>query len=510
MKAYLMFRDRDFHLAEELRVADRDMIQDLELDTLWDAMSSDDKVVREVVQGAMLSSLTDPQEIFYRQQVLYDCMQQPAVVREMYDLAVEAIAAEKGVFRSIFANHGEALVSRSVEVLGIFMGMLGRLRQLAVDQAAPFRSEGFLRFFQAVCTELDDDYFATVSAHLKRLRFREGVMISAQLGNGNQGDGYILRTPREENRTTFLKRASVKKPAFSLTIADRDEAGFRALSELRDRGLDLVANAVAQSADHVLSFFRALRVELGFYVGCLNLRDRLDETGAGCFPSPQPAGRALLSARGLYDPCLALRLEAPVVGNDLDADDKPLVVITGANQGGKSTFLRSLGLAHLMMQSGMFVAATSFSSTVTTGIFTHYRREEDSTMSSGKFDEELSRMSQISDAIGSGALLMCNESFAATNEREGSEIAAEVVRAMNHARVRVVFVTHMFELATRLKEEYAATSLFLRAERGDTGRRSFRIAEGEPLSTSFGPDLYRRTFGDDAPAGAAAIRPPAG
>ena len=92
-----------------------------------------------------------------------------------------------------------------------------------------------------------------------------------------------------------------------------------------------------------------------------------------------------------------MSLKQRVVGNDVNADDKDLVIITGANQGGKSTFLRSLGLAQLMMQCGMFVPAESFCANVCDGIFTHYKREEDVTMKSGKLDEELSRMSDIVD-----------------------------------------------------------------------------------------------------------------
>jgi len=52
---------------------------------------------------------------------------------------------------------------------------------------------------------------------------------------------------------------------------------MQTLNELRGRGINLVANALAQSTDHILGFFDMLRAELGFYVGCLNLHEQLAE-----------------------------------------------------------------------------------------------------------------------------------------------------------------------------------------------------------------------------------------
>ena len=127
---------------------------------------------------------------------------------------------------------------------------------------------------------------------------------------------------------------------------------------------------------------------------------------------------------------------------------KSLVVITGANQGGKSTFLRAVGLAQLMLQAGMFVGAETFAADARDGIFTHYKREEDSAMDHGKLDEELDRMSTIAGWLLPGSLLLSNESFASTNEREGSEIARQVLAALTESGVKVVFVTHLFDSRT--------------------------------------------------------------
>jgi len=190
-------------------------------------------------------------------------------------------------------------------------------------------------------------------------------------------------------------------------------------------------------------------------------------------------------------------MKQKIVGNDGNADSKDLVIITGANQGGKSTFLRSIGLSQLMMQCGMFVPAESFCLNVCEGLFTHYKREEDVTMTSGKLDEELSRMSDIVDNIKSNSMLLLNESFAATNERESAEIARQVISALLEKRIKIFFVTHGYEFAHGFYEKKMENIFFLRAERQTDGGRTFKIVEGEPLQTSYGDDLYKAIFGAD-------------
>ncbi|MGH3295954.1 MAG: hypothetical protein ACRDP7_29565, partial [Trebonia sp.] len=126
----------------------------------------------------------------------------------------------------------------------------------------------------------------------------------------------------------------------------------------------------------------------------------------------------------------------------------------------------------------------------------HYKREEDAAMERGKLDEELDRMSAITDRIAAGGVLLCNESFASTNEREGSQIAREIIRALTEAGVRIVFVTHLYDLAESIYQRADSRALFLRAQREQDGSRTFRLSEGAPQPTSYGEDLYRETFAE--------------
>ena len=128
-------------------------------------------------------------------------------------------------------------------------------------------------------------------------------------------------------------------PGYTFRLAERDEAGARILSDMRHRGISRVAIALAESADHVLGFFRMLKTELAFCAGCLNLHDRLAAKGEPvCFPTPAPMGERKHRFTGLYDVCLSLHIEGRVVGNSVEADGKNLTIVTGANQGGKSSF----------------------------------------------------------------------------------------------------------------------------------------------------------------------------
>lgn len=287
-----MFRDRDFDPKEGLPRNTEDLKHDLELSTLFGALAMGDRFLLEVATNGIFSSLCEPEAIRYRQHVLTDCLDHSDIVREMYAITVEAVERRGRIWG--FANYPEGLLRRAVEVLNLFVEMLKKLRRIADEHGARFRSEGFTRLFGMLSQELDDEYLHTVEDHLTRLEFRGGVLLSAELGKGNKGTRYVLRKPWDRRQgwkdrlQSWMEELPFRGlPSNVYEVADRDETGFKTLAELRDRGIGHVATALAQSSDHVESFLSMLRLEMGFYICCLNLRDQLSRKGQPiCFPSP--------------------------------------------------------------------------------------------------------------------------------------------------------------------------------------------------------------------------------
>lgn len=500
MRVRLLHPERDIDLSPRLP---NNLIflteDDLELQRLYNAMAAGDAFLLDVAKKVVPLSVPDPDIIVYRQHILADCMANREVVEQMYAIAVEGDEVRRKVFLAglVFREPGQIL-SGSVRLLGPLVDNLKQLRRLCDEHAGRFRSSGLRQLTALIADQLSDDYLQQLADHLTELNLPRGTMLSATLGPGNKGRDHTLHIPP---RRGWWDKLTGNHTGCGFEIDPRDESGSQALADLAGKALNDIANTVTQSADHVRGFFGRLRTELAFYLGCMNLYDRLTEAGVPtCFPEPTPLGTRTFTCRDLRDVGLCLATEKPISGNTIGADGTSLVVVAGANEGGKSTFLRSVGTAQLMMQAGMFVTSQSLRANVTNAVFTHFKREEDDTMTHGKFDEELARMSAIVDFIGPQSMLLCNESFASTNEREGAQIARGIIDAMLECGIKVVYVTHMYDLADSLyrrdKDEY----LFLRAERRPDGVRTFRMMPAEPEPTSYGEDSFRRVFG--TPTGA--------
>ncbi len=395
--------------------------------------------------------------------MLADCLAQPEIIRQMYAVAVGALEDKRqlwGGYGGSYQNASSNLTG-AVRHLEAYVARLRQLRKIAEDHAGKFRSDGLRTLFVTLLRELDDEYFDEISDHLRQLRFRSGVLISAELDRDNSRTGFVLRDPGGARRGWKERLGIAPRSSYSFILPPRDEAGAEILADLTSRGINLVANAAAPVRGPHRQLFHHAAGRAGFLRQLPQpCRPAGSQGGTGHVPEPAQPSPPAFSCTDLRDACLELQSPSPVVGNDVQAAGKPLIIITGANSGGKSTFLRSVGVAQLMMQCGLFVTARSFQANVIRRIFTHFIREEDASMASGRLDDELRRMSVIASRVRPHCLVLFNESFAGTNEREGAEIGYQIVRALLDAEITVFFVTHRFAFAERFHRQYARSTLF--------------------------------------------------
>lgn len=490
MKVRLLFADRPFDAAAPAVFGAQDYAKDLELEPILWTMSGQDPIILQSAQAVLANPLTSQDAVLYRQRVLSDCLKNPDAVRRLYEISCKALEGrQKGDWWDS-SDFAPGVFASAVELLTGFLAHLRALREIAQKNRSAFCSEGFTSLFDEILSEVDSAFLKEAARLLEDLQFKGGIVVGMRLGEDSRTENYTLL--RQDPQKSWLKW----KLAASYTPNEWDYNAIRDLNNRRDRAMTASVRVLVGAATHITDFFAALQGELAFYVGALSLKEALDRKGVPvCLPEFCPKGSLRRSFEDLRDMSLCLTAAGPVVPVSLSFENKPLLVITGANKGGKTTFLRSLGQSQLLAQSGLFTAAKSCTLPLVSGLFTHFCREEDSELASGKLDEELRRMDAIVDHLTPGSLVLFNESFASTNEREGSALCRQIARSFIKNGMEAVFVTHQFAFARLCQTEDPSHTLFLRAPRLSDGSRSFVIEEGEPLQTAFGSDLYHQIFG---------------
>ena len=189
MRPGLLFADRDLD-PDALPVPDPGLVADLGLERLYAAMSQGDRYLDELVRRVVPAPLGTVEAIRYRQSTVTDALAAPGVVRELYAIAVDAIEAERKVWGASMRN-AELVMDRAAEVLGLFLESFRAMRRIEAEHASAFSSPAFVGFFERITSQLDDSWLAEADDHVHRLRTRT-LHVSAHLGTGNRGTGYVL------------------------------------------------------------------------------------------------------------------------------------------------------------------------------------------------------------------------------------------------------------------------------------------------------------------------------
>lgn len=538
MKVCLLYRELE-RAADEKYYDTDSIIGDLGLKTLFlsaakrlifedgklKSVEKEDPYLMETLRNVMMIPLTSEDDVKFRQDIVKDFLEHEELIRGIYCICSDVIRKwnmlGRGGREKLRQSNPVTRLTEDIKVLHLFCDSLSAIRTLLSEQEKELSSEGLKKF--------RDDFFRSFSK--EREEFVKKVLgdISFYTDGSDEDDEgreQVVR-PRivmESGLEDGLKFSSLKLEEVSSRsekFYKRGSAKYKfrefknsltpdSFSTVNDQNIDeqsqqlefgivsYIVEELKSELEEYRTFFDKLRFQSAFYLAAVQLKAQMERVG-GEWCYPKVCDRNDLSFEELRELVMSMEHHVTVVGNTMSLKSKDLVIITGANQGGKSTFLRSIGIAQVMMQCGLPVMAASYSSGLFPRLFVHFTRREDSEMNSGRLDEELKRMSGIVDHVGEGSLVLLNESFATTTEKEGSVIAYDIIRALRESGVKVLTVTHLLSFAKRMHEETEGKTdsgvQFLSAERKEDGRRTFRMIPHAPELTSFGLDLYEEIVG---------------
>lgn len=534
MKVCLLYEDKE--RADSGTYFDTaSIIQDLGLKSLFTAgakkliyendevkrVEPEDLYLSETLKSVMMIPLATGEEIAFRQDIVKDSILHEDLIRGLYEISSETLKvwAElgRGPREKMASSNPVTKLITDIKVLHLFCDSLSKIKNLFAIQDKELTSQGLNRFKSEFLEAFSDEREAFVKRVLEDISFytdgsdqedegkemvvKPRIVLECGLEDGLKFSSLKLEDVSSESMkfykigSTMYKLREYKNSHIPDSFSAVSDIHINEQTRQLEYGIvRYLADELKWLVEEFQTFFDRLKFQTAFYLAAVQLKAQLDRFGLkGCFPAV--CDRRDLDFVDLKEFVMAIEQQSiDIIGNTCSLENSDLLIVTGANQGGKSTFLRSIGIAQVMMQCGLFVAAESYKSGIFPRIFVHFTRREDSEMNSGRLDEELGRMSRIIDEIGEGSLLLLNESFATTTEKEGSVIAYDIIRALKEAGVKILTVTHLLSFARRVHEETkddpASGVVFLSAERKHDGTRTYRMIRHEPELTSFGLDLF--------------------
>lgn len=230
------------------------------------------------------------------------------------------------------------------------------------------------------------------------------------------------------------------------------------------------------------SFIGRFVKEVRFYFLYLDLMVKLN--GKGCpFAYPDIVEEGSIEIRGAYDLALAISAEA-VVPNDFKlSQEERCVIITGANQGGKTTYARSIGQVAVLAALGLPVPCESVRLPLYSAIFSQFTKAEDATVDNGKLKEELLRLKPILMGAGQNSLVILNELFSSATQQDALDMADLTIRELTDSGAHIVFVTHIEGL--RIQHAVSMVAQVIKA----SGQRLYRIIRAEADGRAYAGEI---------------------
>jgi DNA mismatch repair protein MutS len=450
----LFERTEDSRKKETLEAPD--FFVDLNLDQIIDAITAGKQEYH--LKPIFYTSLNDIDAITYRHEIMRD------LETDMLLEHIQSFAEKMRVMREYLAQ-AEQLHYRYqkerwfLDAVEVYCNAVtGLVQDLSLVEV---QSRGFLAFREYVTTYAGSNRFTSLLAETKQLQADLATVQYCLLIKGN-----TIKVRKYEAEIDYSADVEATFAKFKHGAVKDYRVKFRNWSEMdhvEAQILDLVARLYpdiflhlddyctknGKYLDETIAIFDR---EVQFYVAYLEYVARFKRAGLKlCYPHMSTTSKDVYDYEG-FDIALAYKLineKAPIVCNDFSLHGKErIVVVTGPNQGGKTTFARTFGQVHYLACLGCPVPGRQAQLFLFDRLLTHFEKEENIQDLRSKLEDDLVRMYQMLNQATPNSLILLNEIFTSTTVNDALFLSKKIMETITQLDALCVWVTFIDELST--------------------------------------------------------------
>jgi DNA mismatch repair protein MutS len=425
--------------------------------------------------------LTSVDAIYYRHEILRDLEGEAlAGSIRLFAEAMRKMRTHLAQAGQLYYKHQKKIWFR--DAVEIYCDAVRHLCRGLAD--AELRSRGFQAFRDFLTSYAQSNEFVSLAADTEKLKTD-----LAAIRHSLHIHGKRIRVSKYQSEPDYgvdvlqtfekFKQASAKEYRF-------DARSPAEMNHVEAAVLDLVAQLYSETfsfldayCDRHASFLNPgiarFDREVQFYAALLEYGTRFKRAGLHlCYPSVSRSKEVY--GRQVFDLALAERLvreKTPIVANDFYLNDPERVfVVSGPNQGGKTTFARTFGQSHYLASIGCMVPGKEARLFLCDALFTHFEKEEDIRELTGKLEDELLRIHRILDQATPASILIMNESFLSTTLQDALFLSKRIMERILAIDMLCVSVTFLDELGAMSEKTVSMVST---VDPQDPARRTFKV-----------------------------------
>ena len=439
---------------------------DLNLDQVIEAITAGKQEYN--LKPFFYTPMHDIGEIEYRQEIMRD------LENRTFMAHIESFASKMSIMRQYlglieklrYPYHRAGWVLEAIEVY------CEAVKGLAHDLSlADVKSRGLLAFREYITNYARSNAFTSLLAETKNLKATlSAVKYCVIIKNGavkvRKYEAEMDYSAEVEATFEKFKQGAVKDYTVKLSVAagmNHVEAKILALvARLYPDIFATLDHYCAKNSHYLDETIRVFDREIQFYVAYLAYIEKIKRAGLNfCYPKISKNGKEVFDLEG-FDIALAYKLssgKSPVVCNDFYLKDpERIFVVSGPNQGGKTTFARTFGQVHYLASLGCPVPGREARLFLFDRLFTHFEKEEDIQNLRGKLQDDLIRIHGILEQVTPDSIIIMNEIFTSTTLQDAVFLSKKVVEKIIQLDSLCVCVTFMDELASLSKQTVSMVS----------------------------------------------------